>query len=214
LALHESAAPLFTVQPRHDMRNVSASLIAAIACMACTPADRMANDTAAVAGGAVRDAGDPTISGSAAGAAMQVAVRDAAGRELGTLSLTESSGGITIQGTLRGLPPGTHGVHLHTVGSCEPPFESAGGHWNPTGRQHGLENAQGPHLGDMQNLEVSADSTATVQLTTTGGTLRGENALLDGDGAAVVVHAGADDHRTDPSGNSGARIACGIIRGS
>lgn len=143
------------------------------------------------------------------GAPVEVVMRDASGRELGRLSLADSGEGIAVSGNLRGLAPGEHGIHLHTTGVCEPPFESAGAHWNPTNRQHGTENPQGPHLGDMMNLTVGADSTATVQVTTPSGTLRGANALLDADGGAVVVHASADDYRTDPSGNSGARIACG-----
>lgn len=149
-----------------------------------------------------------------AGAPMMVAMRDAQGRDLGSLSVTESGQGITVSGALRGMPPGEHAIHVHTTGRCEPPFESAGGHWNPTSRQHGSQNPQGPHLGDMPNLTVGADSTVNVQATTAGGTLRGENGLLDADGAAVVVHAGADDYRTDPSGDSGDRIACGTATGS
>ncbi len=91
---------------------------------------------------------------------------------------------------------------------CEPPFASAGDHWNPSEKQHGLENPAGPHLGDLPNLTVEADSTATLNFTTTEGTVA---ALLDFDGASLIVHADRDDHRTDPSGNSGDRIACGIV---
>jgi len=149
-----------------------------------------------------------------ASAPVQVAMRDAEGRELGTLALAETAQGVTVSGTLRGLPPGEHGIHVHTTGLCEPPFESAGAHWNPTSRQHGTENPEGPHMGDMPNLTVGADSSVTVQQTTPGGTLRGQDALLDADGGAVVVHAGPDDYRTDPSGNSGARIACGVASAS
>lgn len=152
---------------------------------------------------------DTGTGGMAGGAPVTVAMRDAQGRDLGSVTLAESAQGITLTGSLRGLPPGEHGIHMHTAGRCEPPFESAGPHWNPTGKQHGTQNPQGPHLGDMPNLTVGADSSAAVQATTAGGTLRGQNALLDADGAAVVVHAGPDDYRTDPSGQSGDRIACG-----
>jgi superoxide dismutase, Cu-Zn family len=112
---------------------------------------------------------------------------------------------------LTGLPAGEHGVHLHTVGSCQPPFASAGAHWNPTTRQHGLENPQGAHLGDMPNLTVGASGSVDLQVSTRGGGLRGQHPLLDDDGAAVVIHAMRDDQRTDPSGSSGDRIACGVV---
>jgi Cu-Zn family superoxide dismutase len=138
-------------------------------------------------------------------------LRDAAGRTLGTLELRDGGSVILITGTLHGLPPGSHALHLHETGRCEPPFGSAGGHWNPTQRQHGLQNPNGPHLGDLASLEASADSVAQVRTSTAGGSLRGQNGLLDGDGAAVVVHARPDDGKTDPSGNSGARIACGVV---
>jgi Cu-Zn family superoxide dismutase len=141
-------------------------------------------------------------------------MRDAAGNSLGTLTITETGTGLLTTGTLRGLAPGTHGIHLHAVGRCEPPFASAGGHWNPTARQHGVNNPMGPHLGDMMNIDVAADGSANVSVRTPGGTLRGTDALLDSDGAAIVVHASADDYRTDPAGNSGARVACGVVQGS
>ena len=141
-------------------------------------------------------------------------MRSAEGRDIGTLTLTETAQGINVTGHITGLPPGTHGIHVHTTGQCTPPFESAGGHWNPTNRQHGAQNPQGPHLGDIPNITVAADSSAHVTATTPGGTLRGTNGALDADGAAVVIHATADDNRTDPSGNSGARIACGAVSGS
>lgn len=143
------------------------------------------------------------------------AVMDASGRELGSLTLADGTGGITVSGTLRGLPPGVHGIHIHTMGMCDAPaFTTAGGHWNPTSKMHGSENPQGPHVGDMMNITVGADSSATVQLTTVGGSLHGADMLMDADGAAVVVHAKADDYKTDPSGNSGDRVACGMIKGS
>jgi Cu-Zn family superoxide dismutase len=138
-------------------------------------------------------------------------VRDGAGRDLGALTVRGEDAGIAIFGTLTGLPPGTHGFHVHEAGRCEAPFESAGGHWNPTSRQHGRENPDGPHLGDLPNLLVPEDGTVVLQVMIAAGTLRGANGLLDQDGAAVVIHAGPDDDRTDPSGNSGGRIACGVI---
>jgi len=147
-------------------------------------------------------------------ARAMAAVRNAAGRELGTLTLTETQQGLTASGRLTGLPPGVHGIHLHVTGQCAPPFESAGAHWNPTNRRHGAQNPQGPHLGDLPNITVGADSSVDVQLATPGATLRRTNALMDADGAAIVVHTAADDHRTDPAGASGNRIACGVVSGS
>ena len=98
------------------------------------------------------------------------------------------------------------------MGSCEAPdFGSAGGHWNPTNRQHGTDNPDGPHAGDLSNITVGSDSMATLEQVTPGGMLQGESGLLDADGASVVIHETADDYRTDPSGNSGDRIACGVL---
>lgn len=140
-------------------------------------------------------------------------VRDQSGRDLGTLSVNETAQGFVITGTLDHLAPGTHGIHIHTIGSCTGTFTSAGGHWNPTSHQHGFDNPMGPHMGDLQNITVGADSSAQVAVSNRGGGfLRGSGGLLDGDGASIVVHAGPDDYRTDPAGNSGARIACGVLR--
>jgi Cu-Zn family superoxide dismutase len=151
-------------------------------------------------------------SASSAETAVQVPMRDAKGKELGTLTLADTGQGIRITGRLSGLPPGEHAIHLHAVGSCEAPkFESAGGQWNPTNRQHGTVNPQGPHLGDLSNLTVAQDGSATIDATTPGGTLRNTNALLDSDGAAVVVHARPDDYKSQPAGNAGDRIACGVM---
>ncbi len=176
-------------------------LLFAAAC--ATDQAKPANDSAISAPAPAAVASTPTERG-------RVDMRDASGRELGTLAIDESPSGVTVTGSLQGLAPGDHGIHFHTVGKCEAPFQTAGGHWNPTGKQHGTTNPQGPHLGDLANITVGPDSTANVSVTTPGGTLRGANALLDADGAALVIHAAADDYRTDPSGNSGARIACGV----
>lgn len=145
-------------------------------------------------------------------AAVIADVHDASGRSLGVLTFADAPTGIAVSGRLVGLAPGEHAMHIHAVGRCDPPtFASAGGHWNPTGREHGPRNASGPHLGDLPNIIVNADSVAVIDATSPGGTLRSTNALLDADGASIVVHAGPDDYRTDPAGNSGARIACGVI---
>ena len=121
--------------------------------------------------------------------------------------------GIEIRVQAAGLPPGHYGVHLHAVGRCDgPAFESAGPHWNPTARQHGRLNPAGPHLGDLDNLEVDESGAGRVEFRINGGAISGAEGMIDADGAALVIHAAADDYRTDPSGNSGARIACGVFR--
>ncbi len=139
-------------------------------------------------------------------------LRDSAGTEVGTVTLTQVGDGVSVTGGLTGIMPGTHGIHIHAVGRCEPPFESAGPHWNPTSRQHGLENPQGPHLGDLPSVTIDAAGTGSLKGTTRGGSVGRDNALLDADGASIVLHADPDDNRTDPSGNSGRRIACGVIQ--
>jgi len=140
-------------------------------------------------------------------------LRDSAGRVVARADASRTDGGVRVRVEASGLAPGTYGAHVHAVGRCDPPgFESAGPHWNPTERQHGAQNPQGPHLGDLPNLSVGTDGEGSLEFTVPAAVLRGgARALLDGDGAAVVVHASADDYRTDPSGNSGARIACGVL---
>ena len=170
---------------------------------------------AAVALAACSSGGTPMVSTAAiipTNPTATALVRDGNGRTLGTLTLTETGAGLVTTGTLRGLAPGAHGIHVHTVGNCDSAgFTSAGGHWNPAMRMHGFDNPMGPHMGDMRNISVGGDSVATVNTITAGGTLRGAAGLLDADGASVVVHAGADDYRSDPAGNSGARVACGVV---
>jgi Cu-Zn family superoxide dismutase len=141
------------------------------------------------------------------------AIRDSSGKVVAKAALHEAGGSIRVHVEAAGLAAGTYGTHLHTTGLCEPPaFASAGAHWNPTARQHGAENPQGSHLGDLPNLVVDASGKGKVDYEIRGGSLAGAaNPLLDGDGAAIVVHAQGDDYRTDPSGNSGARVACGVI---
>ena len=141
-------------------------------------------------------------------------LRNAQGTVVGTVTLAPSPTGIHFTGSLSGLPAGTHGIHLHAVGRCDAPdFASAGGHYNPASTHHGLENPAGPHAGDFPNVVVGSDGSTTLDLTNPRVTLdvNPVGGLFDADGTAIVVHAGADDQRSDPSGNSGARIACGVI---
>ena len=158
-------------------------------------------------------AGCATTNGPAPANGAGADIRDASGRTVARATLREAGGGLAVHVEATGLAAGVYGTHVHAVGQCvAPAFTSAGPHWNPTAHQHGRDNPQGPHLGDLPNLVVDADGKGAVDFTIADASLSGSaNPLLDADGAAVVVHAGADDYRTDPSGNSGARIACGLV---
>jgi Cu-Zn family superoxide dismutase len=137
-------------------------------------------------------------------------IRDAAGTKVGTAVAEEIDGAIRVMVDAGGLPQGPHGTHIHTVGQCRgPDFASAGPHWNPTAHQHGKENPMGPHAGDMPNLGIGAKGRDRTIFTLPGGIFQ---QLMDEDGAAIVIHAAGDDYKTDPSGNSGARIACGVFQ--
>lgn len=140
-------------------------------------------------------------------------IRDAAGKTVGKATLTEQKDGVKVVLKVSGLPPGKHGYHIHETGSCTTPdFKSAGGHFNPFQKHHGLENPQGKHAGDLPNLEVKKDGKAKVTFLATEATLKdGPASLLKEGGTAVVIHADPDDNMTDPAGNAGARIACGVI---
>ena len=139
---------------------------------------------------------------------------DAEGKEIGNMELTEGSDGVLISLGLSELAEGEHGIHIHEVGKCEKPtFETAGAHFNPLEKQHGIENPQGPHLGDLPNIAPEEDGTVQVEFVAKNLTLEPgmENSLLDKDGSAIVIHEDPDDYKTDPAGNSGTRIACGVI---
>lgn len=147
--------------------------------------------------------------GATAGRTATAPLRTATGADVGTVTATEMAGGIQIRIDARGMPAGLHGAHVHTTGRCDAPdFTTAGGHWNPTAKQHGTSNPAGPHAGDAPNLTIGADGSGSVTIMLPAGTMDG---LLDADGSAFVIHAGADDYKTDPSGNSGGRIACGVF---
>jgi Cu-Zn family superoxide dismutase len=141
-------------------------------------------------------------------------LRNAQGQVIGEATAVRAGNVVRVRINVRGFSPGVHGVHLHQAGRCDgPDFASAGPHWNPTSHQHGRLNQQGPHLGDLPNLQVGANGSGRIDFAVPvpAGTAAGANPLLDADGTAVVIHAAADDLRTDPSGNSGARIACGVL---
>ena len=159
---------------------------------ACSPKDEVA-------------VGTPTPGGARATAMLKTST----GADAGRATATDVAGGLRFTLDVKGLPPGTHGAHIHTVGRCDAPdFTTAGGHWNPTAMKHGSMNPQGPHEGDLPNLMIGTDGRGTLGATIPGATMAG---LLDADGAAIIVHAGPDDLMTDPSGNSGGRIACGVF---
>jgi Cu-Zn family superoxide dismutase len=140
-------------------------------------------------------------------------LKNAQGESVGSAVLREAGGRVRVVVQARGLTPGRHGIHIHSVGRCEPPsFESGGDHFNPSGKAHGLESAAGAHAGDLPNLE--ADQSGTVQYIADAARVTlgaGPNSVLDEDGSTIVIHAQPDDQRTDPSGNSGERVLCGRI---
>ncbi len=140
-------------------------------------------------------------------------LKNASGQSVGTARFTPAGSVMRILLEAKGLPPGLHAVHVHAVGKCDPPdFNSAGPHFNPTNRQHGALNPQGPHAGDLPNLTVAPDGTGRMETTTEQLSLgSGPSSVFDADGSALIVHAAADDFKTDPTGNSGARIACGVL---
>ncbi|WP_068985925.1 MULTISPECIES: superoxide dismutase family protein [Lysinibacillus] len=133
----------------------------------------------------------------------------------GNAYFQEEDNGVRVTLALSGLPSGTHGIHIHSVGKCEPPtFESAGPHFNPTSKEHGKDNPKGYHMGDLPNLEVGEDGSVDMNFLAEGLTLdkNAANSLLGGKGTSLVIHESEDDYKSDPAGNSGARIACGAIQ--
>lgn len=144
----------------------------------------------------------------------EVVMRNAKGRKVGTVKLTQTPHGVLLTGNLAHLRPGVHAIHFHAVGKCEAPtFSSAGGHFNPTHKAHGFEVPAGMHAGDMANLVVPKSGRIRFQILNPNVTLdSGPTRLRDADGSALVVHAKADDYKSQPSGDAGARVACGVIR--
>lgn len=150
---------------------------------------------------------------AADGASATATLVDAHDKSVGKAVLTQATDGVLVKVSVSGLKAGTYAFHLHTTGKCDKPdFTTAGGHWNPTAHQHGKDNPQGPHMGDLPNIEVAASGLGALEQKIPGARLTGgDHPILDADGTSAMLHAGPDDYKTDPSGNSGARIACGVV---
>jgi Cu-Zn family superoxide dismutase len=143
----------------------------------------------------------------------RAALKDASGKDVGSATLTQTPGGVLIAVSVKGLPAGEHAFHVHAVGKCEPPFTTAGGHFNPASKKHGLMASDGHHAGDMPNLHVPASGELMVEVMNADITLdKGKpTSVFDADGSALVIHANKDDYKSDPTGEAGGRIACGVV---
>ena len=142
-------------------------------------------------------------------ASTEVKLADGAGKSVGTAKLTQTAHGVLISVDLHDLKPGTHAIHLHETGKCEgPAFKTAGGHFNPFKKQHGFMTGEGPHAGDLPNIDVAKDGTAKAEFIAHDASLE---TLQDADGSALVLHAKADDYKSQPAGDAGDRVACGVI---
>ncbi len=152
------------------------------------------------------------LAGPAVAQSARTALKDKAGKDVGTVDLVQTQAGVLLKVSVKDLPAGEHAFHIHAVGKCEPPFTSAGPHFNPDNQKHGMMAGHG-HAGDMPNLHIPQGGQLMIEVLNTAVTVdKGKpNSVFDNDGSAVVIHAGADDYKSDPAGNAGDRIACGVI---
>ncbi len=196
------------------MTRRSSLATAALCALALAACSREAGEENLAAANAVA-ADEGMANESMAGVPHRFALTGGDGRSLGSVTLAEDPAGLTINLSVTGVAAGTHGLHLHEKGLCEgPKFDSAGKHMNPGAKQHGRDNPAGAHLGDLDNLVVGADGRATLSLPIDGVMMASGPAMLaDADGTSLVIHAKPDDYKTDPSGNSGDRIACAVVAG-
>jgi superoxide dismutase, Cu-Zn family len=144
----------------------------------------------------------------------KAALKGGDGKDLGAAELIQTPAGVLLKLSVKGLPPGEHAFHVHAVGKCEAPFTSASGHFNPGNKKHGMMAAEGQHAGDMPNLHIPQSGDLVVEVLNPAITLeKGKpNSVFDADGSAIIIHAGKDDYKTDPTGEAGGRIACGLIQ--
>jgi superoxide dismutase, Cu-Zn family len=154
----------------------------------------------------------PATDGGQDAPSVTTVLKDRQGRSVGKVTVTETPHGLLLRGGVEGLAPGTHAIHFHEAGKCEAPFTSAGAHFNPSQKAHGMLSPTGPHAGDLPNLVVPASGKLDFELFAPGLTLgSGPAAVLDTDGTALVIHAKGDDYASQPAGDSGDRIACGVL---
>jgi superoxide dismutase, Cu-Zn family len=175
----------------------------------------LAAAAAAAAGCSMRDGSvAPAAEAPTTGISATADARTSAGLLAARATATQMGDSIRVRIEAMGMPRGTYAAHIHATGVCTPPdFANAGPHWNPTGREHGRNNPAGMHKGDLPNLTVGTDGRGSFEYTIPGAWVTGGSLpMLDADGAAVVIHAQADDYRSDPAGNAGARMACGVFR--
>lgn len=184
-------------------------LIAVAAAVCLIGCDRAEDGTGPDNGQITSADGGLTANADTAAGPLTATLQTAKGEVAGTATVTAEASGVLLALNIENMPSGQHGAHIHMIGRCAAPrFESAGDHWNPANKEHGLENPKGQHAGDMPNLTVGSDGRGKLSYSLKGATIEG---IRDADGSAIVIHASPDDQKTNPSGDSGDRIACGVF---